>query len=378
MKVCIALTRPQSKPYTELGEMILDALSAWGCAPDLVEDGNRDVLKADVLLLVGDACGFDGFARILGSVGDSKPTVLLWQLEPLPPPTLSEGAERIGLRASVVADRVKLPPGPISRLIKAIVPVAARHKVVAAISGPFFLGFNKEMAKTPGQEFMEVDTLSRRIMMTRYRSLKRRLSEGWLDYVFVSNVAKAEFLASRGVRAELAPVGYHPLMGKDLGVDRDIDVVFIGDVSYPRRERILKTLLRDLVSRGIKLMIVGQGCFGHERTELLNRARISLNLASHPCSTQGFRFLMSMGCGALVVSESLYNAAPFRVGEHFVQASVADLPNTIAHYLANKSEREEIVRSAHNFITKELTIQNAIKHIMGVCGADSALPTGNM
>lgn len=378
MKVCVALTRPESELYGELGEMVADALSELGVEPALVEDGDAGVLEADGLLLLGDAHGSDGFARLLSAYEGRRPATALWQLEPLPPPDLSEEAERIGSRASRMADRLESLPGPVVRLIRSLTSEASRRRVREAVGRALLSGFDRETGEGPDAEFERFDALSYRSMMRQHVSLKRRLAEGWVDHVFVSNLSKKEFLARQGVRAEFAPVGYHPLMGEDLGASRDIDVVFLGTVNLTRREKILEFVQRELAPRGLELVLAGEGCFGDRRSELLNRARVSLSLASHPNETQGLRFLMSMGCGALVVSEPLYDPAPFRAGEHFVEAGVLEMPRVIASYLSREAERRAVVRSARDFITLELTMGESMKRIMGVLSADSPVSSGDI
>jgi hypothetical protein len=220
---------------------------------------------------------------------------------------------------------------------------------------------------------MGLDAYSRLNMMRQYERLKRLLLEGWIDYLFVQNVSKVEFLVSRGIQAEWVPIGYHLSMGENLGMERDIDVVFLGALDTPRRKKILGDLQASLDAKGINLLTVGQGCFGRERTELFNRARISLSLVSHPNDLPSMRFLMSMSCRALVVSEPLYDSKPYKAGEHFVQAGVADLPEVIAYYLANEAERQAIVRSADHFVTRELSMVESMKQIMGALSANSAV-----
>jgi spore maturation protein CgeB len=135
----------------------------------------------------------------------------------------------------------------------------------------------------------------------------------------------------------------------------------------------LGDLQQSLQAKGLRLEIVPRYCLGRERTELLNRARISLNMVSYPWDFPGARFLLSIGCGALVVSEPLENPGPYRAGEHFVQAEVADLPKIIAYYVAHEAEREALTRSAFRFVTCELTLKSSMAHIMEVCHADSAV-----
>jgi hypothetical protein len=56
-----------------------------------------------------------------------------------------------------------------------------------------------------------------------------------------------------------------------------------------------------------------------------------------------------------------------------VQAGVADLPEVIAYYLANEAERQAIVRSADHFVTRELSMVESMKQIMGALSANSAV-----
>ena len=378
LKVSVAVGFPGPKLHLELGDMLLEVFSASGFQSSLVRDGDSDALKADLLLLIGGCDRFKAFAQLLSDWDERKPTTIIWNLNPLPPTALSEDAEQTGLRAVEMWDRMTLPPGLFSRLIKSVVPMSVRSGVRRVIERALFLGSKKEMANNRAQVFRELDISTARNMMRQYRWLKRYILEGWIDYVFVSSIPQMEFLASRGIPAEFTPVGYHPGMGENLGIARDIDVVFLGNLRYTRRQATLNALRRNLESRGIDLLAVEGECYGRERTELLNRASISLNLVKYPSDLPGVRFLMSMGCGALVVSEPLDNPTPYKVGEHFVQGSVTDLPDVIVHYLENKAEREKIVHSAHNFVTRELTMHNMIKQIMGVCGADSPLPASDM
>ncbi len=57
LKVGVAIYKPTSNLWIELGEMIIDGLSASGFLPLLVGDGDQEILETDVLILVGDASG---------------------------------------------------------------------------------------------------------------------------------------------------------------------------------------------------------------------------------------------------------------------------------------------------------------------------------
>lgn len=372
--VCVSLSPGERS--LELDEMMLEVLAAQGFRPTSAQDGDPRALSAQFLLLVGDGCWFNGYARLLAR-RRPKPITVLWQLHSLPPPGLSQCAERSGLHTIEQWERLKVVPYRYRRLIGSVVPSLVRSRLPWLQYALFSHLFRKETCADHPRSLRELDSCSRYLMMKRHLWFKRRFPEGWLDYVFASSVPRAKFLISRGIPARCVPIGYHPLMGEDLRLERDIDVFFIGGLKGRRRHPILAELGRKLTARGLTLVAQQEGRHGRERTELLNRARISLNLVNYSWDLPGLRFLMSMACGALVVSEPLDDPAPYEAGKHFVQASLAQLPDTIEHYLSHPRERDMVVSSAYSFVTQELTLENSVSNMMRACGADSALPTGH-
>ena len=73
-----------------------------------------------------------------------------------------------------------------------------------------------------------------------------------------------------------------------------------------------------------------------------------------------------MACGALIVSEPPYDPAPYVPGEHFVQASVDDMPATIERYLTDEPERLRITTAAHRFVTTEVTMERSFARLLAV------------
>lgn len=217
------------------------------------------------------------------------------------------------------------------------------------------------------------------LMLRRHVWFRHHFSEGWLDFVFTNTVSQQQSLTRMGIPARFAPIGYHPGMGINLPGARDIDVLFIGNVwEGGRRYAVLSAVRQNLALKGVNVVSVEYGSYGEQRTTLLNRARISLNVAHYPWDLPGLRFLMSMGCGALVISEPLDDPTPYRPGEHFVQADITDLAETICYYLEHEWEREAITRTAYDFITQELTLQNTISRIMETCSEAGTMPAANV
>jgi hypothetical protein len=201
---------------------------------------------------------------------------------------------------------------------------------------------------------------------TNFRALRRLLDHDLPDLLVVSTREKQEFLAERGVDAAFVPMGYHPVMGTDLAIERDIDVLFIGDLGVPRRKRILRRIRR----AGVDVRAVGAwhdpAFWGENRTRLLNRAKILLNLPRHPGLLSGARMLLGMGNKALVISEPVHLSEPYVEGEHFVTAPLDEMPAAIRRYLADADERRRLTETAFRLVTEELTMSRSVSSILAL------------
>jgi hypothetical protein len=112
-------------------------------------------------------------------------------------------------------------------------------------------------------------------------------SKGFLRLLAVLTPSHRDYFAKLGVPSKVIPYGYHKSFGRPLGLTRDIDVVFLGSLRDRRRSRIVSDLNQKLNKLGIKFVIKDGSrargyAFGEERTQLLNRAKISLNIMRQP------------------------------------------------------------------------------------------------
>jgi spore maturation protein CgeB len=180
-----------------------------------------------------------------------------------------------------------------------------------------------------------------------------------------------------GIPCEYAALGYHSQWGHDLGLRRDVDVVFLGRVRQTSRERVFAHIRRQLRQQGIELTAIERGCYGQDRTKLLNRTRIALDLVQHPWEMPLARLLASMACGALVVSNWTSDPYPFRA-EHLVRAESHRLADTILYYLGAESERRRIAEAAQWYVTNELTWDKTVSHLLRVCRQRSPATKGGM
>ncbi len=62
-----------------------------------------------------------------------------------------------------------------------------------------------------------------------------------------------------------------------------------------------------------------------ERTELLNRSKLVLNIMRQPWDDPVFRILLASANGATVLSEPVRDGGPFIAGRHFIAAPLDEI-----------------------------------------------------
>jgi hypothetical protein len=290
-------------------------LTEAGCRVELA--GDRSALPGpDSVLLIRGGYGFfpRTVERLVAMPANRRPLVAVWHMEPLLPPR-SSGHRR---------------PAPTRLDLKKLLRPNAR--VLSPISN--------------------------------YLTLRRLARLGIPDLLVVSTPGPQEFLAERGISAHWIPVGYEPNLGRDLGLERDIDALFLGSTLPLRRRR----LIRQLKARGVPLLVAGAygpaGVWGEERTELVNRTKILVDLPRLPGMLTGIRMAIGMSNGALVVSEPLYAPAPFVPGTHFVSTPLEEMPATIRYYLEHEDERRQIAAAGQRLVTEEITMRRSVGQLL--------------
>lgn len=192
---------------------------------------------------------------------------------------------------------------------------------------------------------------------------------GLIDVLADISVVYADYLSAAGIPAIHAPFGSSPTWFDDRVRERDIDVLWMGKFASRRRENILRRLRAELAEHGVEIYMVDNVehpfVYDDERTELLHRTKITLNILRTWYDENSLRICMAVPNGSLVVSEPLLAHVPqYIAGEHYVSAPIPKLAETIIHYLNHPTEREKITENARRFITTELTFANAIATIM--------------
>jgi len=223
-------------------------------------------------------------------------------------------------------------------------------------------------------------SLARGHRLRVYGELRWVQSHGALDVLAVTSASCAAYLRQRGFAPIVVPLGHHPhYYGEDLGLARDVDVCFIGNVDARRRRGVLQRVCDELCTRGVTVSI-RDAIYGTDRTRFLNRCRIMLNILRAPQDFVGQRFLLAAANKALIVSEPLNDLQPFEPGRHLVVAPIARIAETVAHYLSQEAERRRLVDQAYHLITHDLTIAQMTGRILAQARrcvsarADSAIP----
>lgn len=268
-------------------------------------------------MIRGNAAWFPNLLRRLKALPrDRRPFVLLWHFEPLPP------ARASGL--------------PLPWLD------------------------HREAAKILLRDPRATD------VYTNYFTLRALHRVGIPDVLVLSSRGRQEFLAERGIAGHFAPLGCDPSMGRDLGLERDIDVLFLGILNVRRRNRLLQSLKNE----GIKLTEAGSwtdpAFWGENRTRLLNRTKILINLSRTPADFSGVRLCLGMANKALVVSETIYRPEPFVPGKHFIMVPTDQMAATIRHYLDAEDDRITITETASRFVQEEATLQKSTELIVSL------------
>ena len=306
---------PVQQRLPNVGGGIPQCLMDLGHHVTVVEDGPLEVASDGVVWIHGNPNWLPVICRDLGARrNNERPLVLIWHSEPLPPP--------------------KAAALPVPRLhLREIVKILLRDARATDV-------------------------------YTNYFRLRRLAQKGLPDLLVVSAPGRCEFLAERGIAAHWVPLGYDPSHGDDMGLERDIDAFFLGALEIPRRKKLVRRLQRN----GINVLAKGSwsdpACWGENRVRLLNRAKILLNIQRHPGDLSHLRLIMGGANKALVISEPMYNPAPYIPGKHYISATIEEMPDVIRYYLSHDDERTRIVNEAYRFVTQEMTQARSISRIL--------------
>ena len=296
------------------GPIAVEIFDQLGMVSRLVTEREVDVSPDRILFVSGNTRSYKRTLQRVRSIAPvERPGVILWHTEPLPMPRSA------GLR----------PEPPTLR----------------------------ELAKIVLRDRRINDHYS------HARHLRRLAGQDVVDVFTVTTKSYQAYLAEHGIAVEQVPFGYHPSQGRLLDLERDIDVLFLGEFRMRRRRRILRRLRRE----GLDVLVLGDysnpRLWGEARTELMNRTTVTLHIPRLEGHCSDIRMNMAMSNGALLVSEPLCLPYPYQPGEHYVESPLDELADTVRRYLADEEERRRITATAHAFIT-QLTLERSFARLL--------------
>jgi hypothetical protein len=319
-------------------EVISDELSALGYQPVHFKIGSRIPEKAEVVFSYGPYGKFLTIPCQLAKMPpEHKPIFVHWNTEGIPDPRIPWT-----IMSSIARWRSWLGRVQDSR---------------------------NGSARTPGTEKLSSLIESR---MLRFRYLgdyyyaHRR---GWIDIFADTSEIYAEIHRRQGLPTIVAHWGATPQWYKDLGLERDIDVLWMGTRGTKRRSTILDQVRSELEAKGVRMHVadgkVNPFIFDDQRTSYLNRSKITLNITRTWYDDNFSRIALAAPNRSLIVSETILPHCPsFHAGIHFVSAPVETLAATILYYLDHEEERLRIVENAYQLVTTKLVFRESIKSIM--------------
>jgi hypothetical protein len=224
--------------------------------------------------------------------------------------------------------------------------------------------------------------LETRILRFRYVGDYHYLHRnGLLGLLADSSEIYARLHRRSGIPTVAAPWGASTRWFKDLGLERDIDVLWMGYRATKRRSRYLDQVRQELARRGVQMYVADNVekpfIFEDERTQFLNRAKITLNLMRAWHDDNISRLTMAIPNRSLVVSEPLLPHCPAYVpGSHYVSAPVAALADEIVYYLRHEEERSQIVEKAYQLATEVMPFRRSVERIMAAIETRKAASAG--
>lgn len=321
----------------EIAAMASEALDRMGWSVASVRDGEASALHCDVLLLVGSGRSFPLLGKLLRERSGAGPHVVLWHQQPLPPPVVTRRAQEYGdkLLAARWQDLLGTWASGLSQLIP------ERGRVRTVLQRLLSIPMRREFERLGGADYGNVgwDDLCAIFEEAAWLSDAFSTARPWIDVIACSTPTRVAFLRQCGIAAQFVPLGFHADWGESSHGERDIDVLFVGTLHSPSRSSLVPQVFHQLRDWGYRTKEVPIFPCGRERTELLQRARVVLNVLRFPWEFPGPRLFATAACGALCVSNEAVQNEPFKAGLHFVRAPRARMAESICWLLVNEEER---------------------------------------
>ena len=363
----LAVGMPHESPWREVAGMMVDTHAEQGESVTKVSDGDETAFEHEILLLVGSGRWFPKFQELARRLEHRKPHIILWHLQPLPPPVFTQRANKLGqklLRAQwddLFGDWVQ----PLNNML----PVRGHGRLlVQRLLGVQVL---QEFERIGGPEYGNVGWEDLQMIFEEAAWLEEAWSQPnpWIDDVVTDTPTRVTFLRQHNIPARFVPLGFHPQWGTTSSraqenQERDIDVLFVGNIHSPSRVNLVPEVLNRLGEWGFSTLEQEVLPLGEEGVQLLRRARVVLNVLRLPWEFPGWRIFPSIACGALVVSNEAVQNEPFQAGVHFVTAPRTRMAEAIAGLLDHEEERTRRAELALHSMNAELSMKQMLARLL--------------
>ena len=196
-----------------------------------------------------------------------------------------------------------------------------------------------------------------------------RGNDGWhfkvaaaFDHVFIAQRDYLNTFRLRNVSTSWLPHACDPEVHRPHALERDLDVVFVGNVLgiHARRRELLERLKRRFRVHEF------QGAFRDDMARLFSRAKVAFN-----CSLAGdlnMRVFEALGCGSLLVTDRIGNGQESLLAdnEHLALYDDQTLEAVVERFLTDESAREEIAERGHKLVSKHHTYAHRAREIVRV------------
>ena len=196
-------------------------------------------------------------------------------------------------------------------------------------------------------------------LVSRNRDQDRLLETDLFEHIFLHTIGCKKILLKNNKTNKnsysILLNGFDPKIHYPKAIEKDIDVLFIGNILSRRREILNKIAKTHSLVEAI-------GVYGDEMVDYINRAKIVLNIHSENFLDTETRVFEVLACKTFLLSEKLSEDSPFINGQHLVEVeSVDDMISNISYYLGHNEEREQIAEMGYNEVVAKHTYKERAK-----------------
>lgn len=186
------------------------------------------------------------------------------------------------------------------------------------------------------------------------------------DFMFCAQKSGAERLRrDTGIEAAWVPIACDPERHKDLGIERRLDIAFVGTEGKKNlRGELLKAL-----ARRYRKSFIGRAD-SRLMSNIYSSAKIGFNYSIN--NDINMRMFEVLSCGALLITNRVVHNGfeeLFADEENVaVYGDMRDMFDKIDYFLEHDTERNRIARNGHELAVSRYTYKDRLKTMLEACG----------